>query len=219
MAMMDTLKQLLGGASSAIASLKKAEAGIRAGLAALDVEQTQHRSLAEPRPAVEANVDRLVGELRARWLAAHGQAVAGAASGRLGEGNAPEPARLHEVLFMGPVTLDLLAALVPRELAAGLRQIVAETRVESGPALAARLPRLREIEAERQALRQRHAELVDEAAAAGVTLAHLPEEKARRIQLAQRHREWAANVAVNREFYERHPEKRPVEPPRPEPSV
>jgi hypothetical protein len=154
------------------------------------------------------------------WTAAHGMDVVRGASGGLERGAGPAHDRpagrvvaphLEDVL-PGVVTFDMMCALVPDVLIDGLRRVVQRTTYQPGPAMATRLERLAAIEEERATLQRRHAELVDEAAAAGVQLAHLPEEVGARLNKQRRRAAWEADVRMNRDYYSRNPSARPPEP-------
>jgi hypothetical protein len=220
MALIESIKQLLGGATNAIANLKKAEAGIRERLGSLDQEEGRLLSLPAPLADVEASLKALVADLGRPWSAANGLAVIRAASGRieramgLADQRPPDtlqPGRLADVLA-GPLTLDALAAIAPDVAVKGLVAIVKATPYEAGPPMPDRLTRLAAIEEERQALQARHAELVDEASEADLPMEHLPEERGRRWRAAQRREAWERDQRANADYYRRNPSARPPEP-------
>ena len=114
----------------------------------------------------------------------------------------------------GLVSRDELCWLAPNLVLEGYRRLVQERDYEAGPAMPARLDRLVAIEEERTTLQGRHAELVDEAEAAGVKLTHLPEEVAARLNKQRRRAAWEADVRMNSDYYSRVPSARPPEPER-----
>jgi len=216
--MLDALKQLLGGATAAIANLKRSGAGIRERLDELAREEIALLSDPAPLDALGANLEEYVARCRRQWIAANGLTVVHGASGRVARslGAADQrpavvPPQLEDVL-PGVVTLDLLAGLFPSLLLEGLRQAVKDTEYTPGPAMATRVARLAAIEKERETLQRRHAALVDEAEAAGVHLQHLPEEVGRRTQAAQARERWELDQRANAGYYRRNPGARPPEP-------
>jgi hypothetical protein len=219
MAILESLKRVIGGASDAIGQVKGALDGILAQLAALDAEQ----GLLLTRPAsadeVKANLARLVADMGRRWREKHAmeliQAVGGRIEQRPGGRVALVPPTLADPFgHAEPFTLDFAAAcgVFPDQLLEGLHRVVTETAFAPGPPMAGRIERLSAIERERETLRREHARLVDAANAAGVPLEHLPEERAARLGRVEAHKRWEADGAANRNFYRNNPSARPPEP-------
>jgi hypothetical protein len=217
--MVDTIKQLLGGASAAIQNLRRAEGSIRERLDELARGEAALLSQPAPPGAVEENLAAQVAELGRRWTQVHGMELIREGSGRIehNSGHARSadvivPPRPLDEILGGGVSLDMLAALCPTALLEGLRRVVQQTAYQPGPAMAPRLARLAAIENERATLQHRHAELVDEAKTAGVVLEHLPEERAARFQKVQRREAWERDGIANKDYYKRVPSARPPEP-------
>lgn len=218
--MLETLKNLMSGAGSAIKHLSAAEANLRARLAELD--QEEHRLLSQLAPAgeVNANLERLVGAHAHRWISQHGPALIHAASGRVERAIGPvhqrpadalRPAQLPDVC-MEPLTFEALAALCPDVLIAGLKAIVAATPYQAGPPMQTRVAALEQIEAQRQTLAHQHAALCDEAAGLGLPMQHLPETTAARAERRRRREAWELDRRVNADLYRRFPDRAPPEP-------
>jgi len=220
MKVLDNLKELITGTSAAISSLKRADGGLRAALDELAREEGELLSRPSPPAAVEQNLAKLIADLGQRWRDAHGLAIVLAGSGSVRRDMGPASRRQPDQLvaptlapvFAAPVTVELLSALAPEMVLAGLRRVVEGTRYEAGPALPDRLARLAAIERERGLLEQQHADLVDEAEAAGVHLEHTEAEAGRRAQKAAARKRWEDDVAQNSVYYQHHPEARPPEP-------
>jgi hypothetical protein len=220
MTVLENLKNLLGGASAAIANLRRAELGIRERLGALDREEVALLSLAAPPAELEGNLRALVSDLGRRWTEAHAGDLVRDGSGRVERSLGPVERRSPDVLapgrlpavFDGPVSVAMLAGVCPDLLVAGLIGLAQSVRHESGPPLAERLARLADIQAERERLETEHAQLVDEADRAGLTLQHLQGETARRLAGAARREAGERDGVANRDLYRRNPSARPPEP-------
>jgi hypothetical protein len=119
------------------------------------------------------------------------------------------------MMGMQPPSLAFLCAVVPDRVTQALLEAAkgALQGQEPAPPAAERQRRLRAIEREVADIRSQHKLLVDQANNHGVVMAHLPEEQARRLQVSAKHEAWERDALLNRRFYERHPEKRPPEPP------
>jgi hypothetical protein len=213
MAILDGLKQLLGGASSAIANLKRAEHGMRQQLDEFAREQGALFTAPLAPADVTKNLKGLIADLGQRWTASHGMDVVHGASGGL-DRSSSGPAQIvaPHLVLPDTVTVDMMAALCPDALLDGLQHVVQGAVYQPGPPLAKRIERLGEIERERETLLERHANLVDEAAAAGVILEHLGEETAARFQKAQRREAWERDGRANETYYRKNPSARPPEP-------
>lgn len=217
MAILNGLKQLLGGATTAIRNVKGAESGLRAALDALAREESFLLSTPAVPSVVEENLPKLIADRGRLWTEAHVMDVVRAASGHIERSSGPAherpPDRVVEPSLPDvPGVEPWRCALYPDQVFEGLRRVIQEKPYQGGPAVPTRPGRLDAIEEERATLQRRHAELVDEAAAAGVRLEHLPEEISARFNKQRRRAAWEADLRMNREYYERVPSARPPEP-------
>jgi hypothetical protein len=220
MTVLDSLRQLLGGATAAIQNVKQAEGGIRERLDALTREESDLLANPEAPTVCEENLKVGILAVGDEWTEAHSMDVARGASGRIERSPGPAqgrpadrvaPPRVKEMLAELGIP-DWFCAMAPDLVLEGLRRGARKKDYESAPAMATRLERLAEIEKERETLHERHAELVDEAEGAGVRLQHLPEEIAARLKKQRRRAAWEADVRMNSDYYSRVPSARPPEP-------
>lgn len=217
MSVIESIRGLLGNLDSGLKNLRKALASLEERLAALDREKSQLLGAPAPLADVLRSIEALVGETGDRWRATHGPALL-LAAGQITQPGGPNTPPDHLVVsraafppgLQGLVTIEALCALAPDLVLTGLRRAVADTPYEDAGPLATRSARLKAITKERDKLRREHATLVDRVNAYGLAMEHHPDERARRAAVAAEHQAAARDAAVNRRFYERHPDERPA---------
>jgi hypothetical protein len=189
---------------------------VRARLDELERDDVMLLSSDEAPEVVERNYKTWIEAGGRRWLEAHGKDVVRAGSSHVERSPDPAPARVvgprPDDAVTGLVDWDMLCAIFPDLVLAGLRRIVAQTPYAPGPAAATRPARLAQNADERATLARRHAELVERLLKRGHQAEHLPEEVHARYEWNHRHQMWEADVRMNREYYERKPKARPAEP-------
>ena len=86
---------------------------------------------------------------------------------------------------------------------ASLGAIIDAAKFEAGPPMADRERLLADLDERLADVERQHAQLVDEAAEAGIVLSHMDGERGRRIQAEQRAQYVEKNNALNRRAIER----------------
>lgn len=180
----------LAGAKSALEEVHQAAVGMLREHADLHQERSRLINAKPPREDLIAALDEQVRALGEAWAEANGARVVAALSGGVevsmrGEVTGIRPGALA-VEFGGPVDLSMLAALSPDTVRERLAGIVLALEYEAGPPMRERARLVAEVDTRLARVERAHAELVDEAARAGISLAHMDGERARRVQKAQR---------------------------------
>lgn len=200
----DKLKGILADLAGAsreardgIAKLRAVDIELRAEDERIAAEIATQTSALPPKADIIAAGERQVDALGEGWRQAYGPRILAAIAGRLdvrmdGEVSGIVPGDMTAFGLL-PQGLDLhaLAGIAPGFLKAGLRDLVQATTYEAGPRLEERPARIAELQARRRGIHAQHRAMVDEAAAAGVTLADLPEN------VALRHREARDRQAID----------------------
>lgn len=192
-------------ASSAVAELQRVDRELRAED---DTIAADHRALASalpPKAEVIAAAETRIDADAAAWAREHGTRLVAAAGGRLHVSPAGEvlgivPGDLFAAFGALSGQLDpvaALAALMPLEFKRRVRAIIEATDYTPGPPLAQRPAMIAELRNRRTELEDQHRRLVDEAAAAGITLADLPANVGRRLAEAREAEQIARHNSLN----------------------
>jgi hypothetical protein len=206
----------LTGFGDALAELHGTTHALDHRLEELTAEAAQLRAAPSGPDVLKQTIPAGIEALGAQWRAEHGSTWLNAFSEKIADDGGVRPSGWPDSMslnmmgvhppslaFLGAIAKDLVTHAVLESATVALHG------QEPGPSTAARQRRLAEIADETARLKLEHAQLVDEAERHGVRLAHLPEEQARRLRIRATHEPWERDGLVNRDYYARHPEKRP----------
>jgi hypothetical protein len=212
MGLRDVVKTITGSESRD--DLAATDAALRGELAGLDAEERLLLSLPAPPEEVIGNVRRLVAAAGDAWLQAHAVELVEHASGRVEHHVEPPRLRPPQLppCLSGALTFDAAAAIMPAAIVDGLARVVNGMQYRAGAPMAGRLDRLAAIADRRAALHRQHRQLVETAAAKGLTLDHLPAEAGRRYRNQQKLDAWDRDRRDNRKLYEQQPHLAPARP-------
>jgi hypothetical protein len=202
------------GARNAVSELRDADVALREAHAAAEAERGRILGSKPPRADIVKAAEQELAQVAATWIAERGPAVIGSLAGALEVTPAGE---LRVVRYsslvdeLGP-WLPALCVFAPDVLRDGLARVIRAVAIDEGPALSERRGALAEVDRRRASIEDDHAKLVDAAREVGIVLEHLPATVFKRGRAAAAHAAWEADVALNREVYERNPAARPPEP-------
>jgi len=216
MTMLKDLAGRLTGARDAIGELHAADVAFCQAHAAAEAERGQLLSSRPPKAEVLKSLDVELQKLAAEWVAQRGPALVASLAGSIDVTRAGEIRGIvrYSTLTdeLGGLSLSALAALAPELVREGLAAVITRTPYDEGPPMAERAALVAEVKRKIEAIVKDHADLVDTAAAAGITLAHLPTTVGRRVRAAQARKRWEDDQSVTRDYYKRNPNARPPEP-------
>ena len=199
----------------AVGDLHVADVTLRQAHAAAEAEHGHLLSSWPPQAEILKSGDVELQKLAAEWVVQRGPAVVACLAGSIdvtpaGEIRIVRYSTLTDEL--GGLSLSALAALAPELVREGLAAVITRTPYDEGPPMAERAALVAEVKRKIEAIVKDHADLVDNAAAAGITLAHLPTTVGRRVRAAQARKRWEDDQSVTRDYYKRNPNARPPEP-------
>jgi hypothetical protein len=208
------LASRLTDARDAVSRLHDADQALRAAHA--DAESERGRLLGAKRPRAELLKvgEQELAQLAAAWLAERGPAVVSSLAGALEETPTGEfrVVRYSSLADEFGSWLAPLCASAPHVGSELLARVLGAAHVDEGPPLAERPALLAEVARRRASIEDEHAKLVDAAREVGILLEHLSPTALKRGRAAAAHAAWEADVALNREYYERNPAARPPAP-------
>jgi hypothetical protein len=177
---------------SALGDLRQINEDLRTRHAGAQASRKRVLNALEPRAVLRETLNNLIDSIAARYRNEHALLVAQALSTHRGKAALPSFAST-------PLTIHTLAGFAPDLVKASLARMIDEAKYEEGLPADARADALALIDAEIAALQQEQSDLVDEAAALGVTVALFPETvEARRRAAEQDAQEEAQRLAQER---------------------
>ena len=186
--MKELLKRVKAQLSQAVQTAKGQITDLRGEIGRLRKELAHAQRSPLPLSDIEPRIAESVQQAGARWLAEHGEILV-RSEGGIGTYQAKYGGRLPFTPGE-PLPFGLLCAARPDETAALLCDLFEQVPYEAGPAAAERPALIERLERELAEAEQVEEAAVDEAAAAGVVIAHRPEVVARRrAEAAARERE------------------------------
>jgi len=173
-----TLKKLKDAVAAATDKLRETEADLRTRYTRATRERSRVRGAYASREELQANARRLVERRGEQWRQTHREVwlrkLSGHIEWRIGETEADDTERTIPpalpALDAAGLDLSALCGLVPDALTAGLTALIAaQPDAAFGLPADARARRVADLDAEIADLARQHTELVDAAAAAGLT--------------------------------------------------